>query len=171
PNSEDPPIEHPMSHRLIQILETCVQMPLQGDRQEASFCPPPSLWRSSEADPHLPARSQACGEMQMHHALISSRLLAELCTLPAVSFKAPASPSLNTTKSYANGRHPTPARLADVSKSDPLAADSMDRHWQLASTEVDYSRTIGRRSRGRSKRTRRLYDAASALSRPEPSSK
>ncbi|KAJ6594359.1 hypothetical protein B0H19DRAFT_1366239 [Mycena capillaripes] len=128
PDSEDPATDHPMSHRLMQILETYKRLYKETGRDQPML-KPASFISVQEV--------MACGEMEMHHATIGARLLAELSKLPAVpstSVKIPGVPKVDMTRPYADA-HPTPVRLAEVSKSDPLTAN-----WdgKVASTDIDY---------------------------------
>ncbi|KAJ7347085.1 hypothetical protein DFH08DRAFT_870221 [Mycena albidolilacea] len=128
PATEDPALEHPMSHRLMQILETYKRL-YKETGKEQPMIKPASFISVQEV--------MACGEMEMHHATVGARILAELSALPAVPSactKIPGVPKVDMTRPYANAR-PTPARLAEVAKSDPLSAD-----WdgKVASTEIDY---------------------------------
>ncbi|KAJ6631155.1 hypothetical protein B0H10DRAFT_2159954 [Mycena sp. CBHHK59/15] len=128
PNVQDPATEHPMSHRMMQMLETYKRMYKETGKPQpmiksASFISAPE--------------AMACGEMEMHHATISAQVLAELCKLPAVpsaSAKIPGVPKVDMTKPYENA-HATPARLTAVSSTDPLT-----ENWDgtLASTSIDY---------------------------------
>ncbi|KAJ7282846.1 hypothetical protein C8J57DRAFT_52967 [Mycena rebaudengoi] len=128
PNSEDPATEHPMSHRLMQILETYKRL-YKETGKEQPMMKPASFVSTQEV--------MACGEMEMHHATISARLLTDLCKLPAVpsaSAKIPGVAKVDMTRPYADTR-PTPTRLANVSAADPLT-----ENWdgKLASTAIDY---------------------------------
>jgi transaldolase len=116
----------------------------------------------------------ACGEMEMHHATIGARILAELCALPAVpsaSTKIPGVAKVDMSQPYADA-HPTPARLADMSKSDPL-----DANWdgRVASTEIDYLADNGaaleRAIEADPVTKQRLYDALEVFKVGELSSK
>ncbi|KAJ7267572.1 hypothetical protein B0H12DRAFT_1097728 [Mycena haematopus] len=128
PASDDPAIEHPMSSRLIQILETYKRL-YKETGKEQPMLKPASFISVQEV--------MACGEMEMHHATIGARILAELSALPAVpsaSAKIPGVAKVDMTRPYANAR-PTPTRLAEVAKSDPLTVG-----WdgKVASTDIDY---------------------------------
>ncbi|KAF8199864.1 hypothetical protein K438DRAFT_1822674 [Mycena galopus ATCC 62051] len=128
PASDDPATKHPMSHRLIQILETYKRL-YKETGKEQPMLKPASFISVEEV--------MACGEMEMHHATIGAGLLAELNTLPAVpsaSTKIPGVAKVDMTRPYANAR-PTPARLAEMAKSDPLSTN-----WdgKVASTDIDY---------------------------------
>ncbi|KAJ6573382.1 hypothetical protein DFH09DRAFT_915935 [Mycena vulgaris] len=128
PSSEDPAVEHPMSHRMMQILETYKHLYKETGKPQPTI--KPAFFISVQ-------EAMACGEMAMHHATISAQVLGELCALPATpspSARIPGVPKVDMTTPY-TGAPPTPAHLATVSKSDPLTAS-----WdgKLASTNLDY---------------------------------
>ncbi|KAK7005897.1 aldolase [Favolaschia claudopus] len=128
PASDDPAVNHPISHRLMQILETYKRL-YRETGQEQPMLKPAAFISVQEV--------MACGEMEMHQATIGPRLLAELSALPAVpsaSTKIPGVPKVDMTKPYANAR-PTPTRLAHMSQTDPLNPE-----WggKIASTDIDY---------------------------------
>jgi len=128
PDSDDPATKHPMSHRLMQILETYKRLYKETGKEQPMI--KPAAFISVQ-------EVMACGEMEMHHVTVGARLLTELSTLPTVpsaSTKIPGVPKVDMTRPYANA-HPTPARLAEVSKSDPLNAN-----WdgKVAPTDIDY---------------------------------
>ncbi|KAJ7879130.1 hypothetical protein B0H13DRAFT_2051625 [Mycena leptocephala] len=165
PNTEDPATKHPMSHRLMQILETYKRLYKETGREQPML-KPASFISVQEV--------MACGEMEMHHATIGARILAELCALPAVpssSTKIPGVAKVDMSKPYADA-HPTPARLTDMSKSDPL-----DANWdgRVASTEIDYLADNGaaleRAIEADPVTKQRLYDALEVFKVGELSSK
>jgi len=128
PDSDDPATKHPMSHRLMQILETYKRLYKETGKEQPMI--KPAAFISVQ-------EVMACGEMEMHHVTVGARLLAELSTLPAVPSvftKIPGVAKVDMTRPYANA-HPTPVRLAEVSQIDPLNAN-----WdgKVASTDIDY---------------------------------
>ncbi|KAF7357767.1 Aldolase [Mycena venus] len=129
PDSDDPATKHPMSHRLLQILEIYKRLYRETGKEQPMI--KPAAFISVQ-------EVMACGEMEMHHTTIGPRLLAELTALPAVSStstKIPGVAKVDMTRPYANAR-PTPARLAEMSKSDPLSGTTWD--GIVASTNIDY---------------------------------
>ncbi|KAJ7497726.1 hypothetical protein FB451DRAFT_1121453 [Mycena latifolia] len=165
PKSEDPATQHPMSHRMMQILETYKRLYKETGKPQpmiksASFI----SWQEA----------MACGEMEMHHATISAQVLAELCAQPAkpsASARIPGVPKLDMTKPY-EGAPATPARLAAVSKSDPLTAN-----WdgKLPSTDIDYlannGAALAKAIEADPVTKQRLYDALELFKGGEMSSK
>ncbi|KAJ7140699.1 hypothetical protein C8R44DRAFT_866399 [Mycena epipterygia] len=165
PNSEDPALEHPMSHRMMQMLETYKRLYKETGK------PQPMIKSASFISAQ---EAMACGEMEMHHATISAQVLADLCKLPAVpspSARIPGIPKVDMTKPY-DGAHPTPARLAAVSGTDPLTAK-----WDgvVASTDVDYLADNGKALAASIEADpvtkQRLYDALELFKGGELSSK
>lgn len=77
----------------------------------------------------------AAGEMGCHHATISSDVLTKLGKLNYDSSKQPGEGTPKPTHPYKSAG-PTPARLAKIAKTDPLAAANWD--GKLASTDIDY---------------------------------
>ena len=77
----------------------------------------------------------AAGEMGCHHATISADVLNQLAELQYDSTKQPGEGVPKPLHPYKNAG-PTPIRLANLSKTDPLAASNWD--GKLASTEIDY---------------------------------
>ncbi|KAJ6498867.1 hypothetical protein C8R45DRAFT_1061173 [Mycena sanguinolenta] len=165
PASDDPATEHPMSHRLMQILETYKRL-YKETGKEQPMLKPASFISVQEV--------MACGEMEMHHATIGARILAELTALPAVpsaSAKIPGVAKVDMTRPYADAR-PTPARLAEVAKSDPL---TVEWNGKVASTEIDYLADNGAALDSAIEADpvteQRLYDALEAFKVVELSSK
>ncbi|KAJ7049110.1 hypothetical protein C8F01DRAFT_1266010 [Mycena amicta] len=117
-----------MSHRMMQMLETYKRLAKETGK------PQPLIKSASFISLE---EAMACGEMGMHYATISAEVLAHLTKAPAVpspSAHIPGTPKVDMNAPYTNAP-PTPARLADVSKTDPLTA-GFDGTW--ASTDVDY---------------------------------
>ncbi|KAJ7636838.1 hypothetical protein FB45DRAFT_788926 [Roridomyces roridus] len=153
PESEDPATKHTMSSRLIQIMETYKRLYKETGKPQpmiksASFI----SWQEA----------MACGEMEMHHATISAEVLAQLAALPATSSpsaRIPGVPKVDMTKPYENAR-PTPERLANVSKTDPIKPE-----WDgvRASTDIDYLADNGKALQDAIERDpatkQRLYEA------------
>lgn len=78
----------------------------------------------------------AAGEMGCHHATISPEVLTKLAQLPYDPSKQPGE-GIPKPQGYPyQNAPPTPARLAKLSKTDPLAPAGWD--GKLASTDVDY---------------------------------
>jgi transaldolase len=77
----------------------------------------------------------AAGEMGCHHATISADVLKQLAKLPYDGSKQPGEGVPKSAHPYKNAG-PTPARLAQLSKTDPLAPEKWD--GKLASTDIDY---------------------------------
>ncbi|KAJ7187758.1 hypothetical protein C8R46DRAFT_1052477 [Mycena filopes] len=157
PNSDDPALEHPMSACLIQILETYKRLYKETGREQ------PMIKPASFISVH---EIMACGEMQMHHATLPARLLAELSTLPAVPSKAvriPGVPKVDMARPYADTR-PTPARFADLARA---------ANWDL--TKVDYLADNGAALDSAIEAdvdtARRLFDALELFKAAELSSK
>jgi len=82
-----------------------------------------------------PKEAMAAGEMGCHHATISDTVLKQLATLPYDGSKQPGEGLPKTPHPYRNA-NPIPARLANLSKTDPLAPANWD--GKLASTNIDY---------------------------------
>lgn len=76
----------------------------------------------------------AAGEHGCHSATISPQVLDELAGLQYDGSKQPGEGKPKSANVYAG--YQTPARLAKVSKVDPLVAANIDA--KLASTDVDY---------------------------------
>lgn len=76
----------------------------------------------------------AAGEHGCHSATISPQVLDELAGLQYDGSKQPGEGKPKPANVYAG--YQTPARLAKVSKVDPLLAASIDT--KLASTDIDY---------------------------------
>ncbi|KAJ7148962.1 hypothetical protein C8R43DRAFT_1128728 [Mycena crocata] len=171
PKSDDPALEHPMSHRMMQMLETYKLMAKETGK------PQPMIKSASFISAE---EAMACGEMQMHHATISAQVLADLSKLPAVasaSAKIPGVAKVDMTQPYANA-HATPARLAAVSNTDPLTANwAHSGNWDasMAPTDVNYLADGGKALAESIERDpvtkQRLYDALELFKGGELSSK
>ncbi|KAJ7217683.1 hypothetical protein GGX14DRAFT_516868 [Mycena pura] len=165
PKSDDPAIEHTMSHRMMQMLETYKRL-YKKTGQEQPMIKVASFISVEEV--------MACGEMEMHSVTISAPVLADLCGMPAVpspSTRIPGVPKVDMRNPYADAR-PTPARLARVSETDPLTAN-----WDgtLPSTDIDYLADNGaeltKAIEADPTTKQRLYDALEAFKNEELISK
>ncbi|KAJ6602666.1 hypothetical protein DFH09DRAFT_1470543 [Mycena vulgaris] len=124
----------PMSHRIMLILKTYKRLYKDTGKPEpriksARYLPPPiylSFACAPQTQLHLRARGdRRAARWRCTTATISAQVLADLCKLPATPStfaRIPGIAKLDMTKPYA-GAPPTPARLAAVSKSDPLTAN------------------------------------------------
>ena len=77
----------------------------------------------------------AAGELGCHSATISHQVLNQLAKLPYDASKQPGEGTLKQIHPYQIAA-PTPARLARLSRVDPLSGADWD--GKMASTEVDY---------------------------------
>ncbi|KAE8150827.1 hypothetical protein BDV25DRAFT_139423 [Aspergillus avenaceus] len=127
PDVDDPATQHTMSARIIQMLETYRRL-FETTGKEQPLIKNASFISVKEA--------MAAGEMGCHSATISPQALTELAKLPYDGSKQPGQGIPKPTHPNHQNSVPTPVRLKEVAKTDPLAA----AHWdgQLASTEIDY---------------------------------
>ncbi|KKY16855.1 putative transaldolase [Phaeomoniella chlamydospora] len=126
PDVEDPASQHPMSARIVQILETYKRLYKETGKEQ------PLLKNASFISPK---EAMAAGEMGCHSATISHTVLNELAKLQYDGTKQPGEGLPKPVHAYMNAG-PTPLRLQKLSKVDPLAAANWD--GKLASTEIDY---------------------------------
>ncbi|CAL5873300.1 uncharacterized protein PFLUO_LOCUS7571 [Penicillium psychrofluorescens] len=125
PKSDDPAMLHPMSGRLIQILETYKRLYKETGKEQ------PFLKNASFISPE---EAMAAGELGCQSATISHQVLTELAKLPYDSSKQPGEGVPKPAHPYKDSAL-TPARLQNLAKVDPLI-----ENWdgKLASTDVDY---------------------------------
>ncbi|KAG8164102.1 hypothetical protein KVR01_006020 [Diaporthe batatas] len=127
PDVEDPATQHPMSARIVQILETYKRLYKETGKQQ------PLLKNAS----FLTAKeAMAAGELGCHSATISHTVLDQLAKLRYDRAEQPGEGSTPKPVSYYAQAGPTPERLRKLSTVDPLAAADWD--GKLASTDVDY---------------------------------
>lgn len=129
PNVEDPATQHPMSARIVQMLDTYKRLFKETGR------PQPKMKLAS----FLSAKEAiAAAEFGCHSATLSPKILDELATLPYDGTKQPggSAPKPDPAVEYYQHAGPTPARLQKLASIDPLAAADWDGH--IASTEEDY---------------------------------
>ncbi|THZ80741.1 aldolase [Aureobasidium pullulans] len=125
PNVEDPATQHTMSARTLQILETYARLYKETGKDQ------PLLKQAS----FITAKeAMAAGEHGCHSATISPQVLDELSKLTYDGSKQPGEGKPKPSNVYAG--YKTPARLAEVSKVDPLAAAEIDA--KIASTDINY---------------------------------
>lgn len=126
PDVEDPATQHPMSARIVQILETYKKLYKETGKEQ------PLLKNAS----FITAKeAMAAGELGCHSATISHTVLNELAKLPYDGSKQPGEGVPKPNHAYKHAG-PTPARLQKLANIDPLAAADWD--GKLASTDVDY---------------------------------
>ncbi|CRK20096.1 hypothetical protein BN1723_015935 [Verticillium longisporum] len=121
PNVKDPAVEHPMSARIVQIIETYKR-----------------LFRETARSNHLfitVQEAMAAGEMGCHSATISHTVLNELAKLPYVASEQPG-PDVPKPAHVYKDAPPVSDRLRKLLSIDPLAGPDWD--GKLASTDVDY---------------------------------
>ncbi|KAI2640215.1 hypothetical protein GGS21DRAFT_537918 [Xylaria nigripes] len=125
PDVEDPATEHPNSPRIMQIIETFKRLHKETGKEQP-FVKLASFLSAKEA--------MAACEMGCHSATLPYTILDQLVELkydvsgqPGESVPKPAHPY--------EDMGPTPARLAELSKTDPLTVNWDGR---LASTKIDY---------------------------------
>ncbi|KAH7123491.1 hypothetical protein B0J13DRAFT_511881 [Dactylonectria estremocensis] len=126
PKSADPALEHPMSARILQILDTYKRL-YRETGKEQPFLKNASFISVEEA--------MAAGEMGCHSATISHTVLEQLSKLPYDASKQPGEGLPKPTHVYKNA-HPTPERLKKLLTVDVLAGPDWD--GKLASTDVDW---------------------------------
>ncbi|KAK1978322.1 hypothetical protein LZ30DRAFT_800514 [Colletotrichum cereale] len=126
PNVEDPATQHPMSARIVQIIETYKRMYKESGKEQP-FVKNASFISAKEA--------MAAGEMGCHSATISHTVLDELAKLQYDGSKQPGEGVPKPTHVYKDAR-PLPERLKKLVNVDPLAASSWD--GKPARTDVDY---------------------------------
>ncbi|KAF6839843.1 transaldolase b [Colletotrichum musicola] len=126
PNVEDPAMQHPMSARIVQIIETYKRL-YKETGKEQPLVKNASFISAKEA--------MAAGEMGCHSATISHTVLDQLAKLEYDGTKQPSEGVPKPAHVYRNAG-PTPDRLKKLLNIDPLAAAEWD--GKLASTDVDY---------------------------------
>ncbi|KAH8167456.1 hypothetical protein CIB48_g794 [Xylaria polymorpha] len=125
PDVKDPAKEHPNSPRMIQIIETYKRL-YKETGKEQPLVKLASFLSAKEA--------MAAGEFGCHSATIPYTVLDQLAKLRYNEPEQPGAGIPKPTHVYKNAG-PTPARLAELSKTDPLTTN-----WdgKLASTDIDY---------------------------------
>jgi transaldolase len=131
PNVEDPALQHTMSARIVQILDTYKRLYKETGKEQ------PLLKNASFISPK---EAMAAGEMGCHSATISHTCIEELAKLTYDGAKQPGEGVPKPNPYYKNAT-PTSERLRKLSKVDPLAAANWD--GKLASTDVDYLANSG----------------------------
>ncbi|KUI67411.1 Transaldolase [Cytospora mali] len=126
PNVEDPATQHPMSARIVQILETYKRLYKETGKEQ------PLLKNASFVSPK---EAMAAGELGCHSATISHTVLNELGQLKYDGSQQPGE-GVPKPVQYYRDIGPTPERLKKLSTIDPLAAADWD--GKLASTDIDY---------------------------------
>ncbi|GAW13049.1 hypothetical protein ANO14919_024270 [Xylariales sp. No.14919] len=125
PDVQDPAREHPNSPRMIQIIETYKRLHKETGKEQP-FVKLASFLSAKEA--------MAAAELGCHSATIPYTVLDQLAKLKYDGSEQPGAGVPKPSHPYKNPG-PTPARLAELAKTDPLTAN-----WDgvLASTSVDY---------------------------------
>ncbi|KAK7423651.1 hypothetical protein QQX98_000841 [Neonectria punicea] len=126
PNVKDPATEHPMSARIVQIIETYKRLYKQTGK------PQPLVKNASFITVQ---EAMAAGEMGCHSATISHTVLNELAKLPWDGSDQPGAHVPKPVDVYKDAG-PCPERLKKLANVDPLAAAEWD--GKLASTDIDY---------------------------------
>ncbi|TDZ15292.1 Transaldolase [Colletotrichum orbiculare MAFF 240422] len=126
PDVEDPATQHPMSARIVQIIETYKRL-YKETGKEQPLVKNASFISAKEA--------MAAGEMGCHSATISHTVLDQLAKLEYDGAKQPGEGVPKPAHVYKNAG-PVPERLKKLVSIDPLAAAGWD--GELASTDVDY---------------------------------
>ncbi|PPJ59557.1 hypothetical protein CBER1_09799 [Cercospora berteroae] len=124
PDAEDPALQHTMSARTLQILETYARLYKETGKEQ------PLLKQASFINAK---EAMAAGEHGCHSATISPEVLNELASLSYDESKQPGVGKPKAAHAYAGWS--TPERLRSVSKSDPLSIKGLP---SSASTETDY---------------------------------
>ncbi|KAF7560694.1 hypothetical protein G7046_g3459 [Stylonectria norvegica] len=126
PDVEDPATQHPMSARIVQIIETYRRLYKETGREQ------PLLKNAS----FISAKeAMAAGELGCHSATISHTVLNQLAALVYDGSKQPGE-GVPKPSNYYKSALPTPERLRKLATVDPLAAANWD--GKLASTDIDY---------------------------------
>ncbi|KAK0100209.1 hypothetical protein ONS95_008548 [Cadophora gregata] len=131
PNVEDPALDHTMSARMVQMLETYKRLYKETGKEQ------PMVKSASFISPK---EAMAAGEMGCHHATISADVLSQLVVLPYDGSKQPGEGVPKSAHPYKNAG-PIPARLSKLLTMDPLAPKGWDGN--LASTDIDYLANSG----------------------------
>ncbi|BCS23738.1 uncharacterized protein APUU_40182A [Aspergillus puulaauensis] len=119
PNVEDPALDHPMTPRVIQIIETYRRLRKETGKEHPML--KPASFKS-------PREAMAMGELGCEHATIPKDILQQLALLSLDRNPPPGEGPSNDSA--------TPPRLAHLATKDPLAAP--DWSGELASTDIDY---------------------------------
>ncbi|KAH8779907.1 hypothetical protein F5883DRAFT_638467 [Diaporthe sp. PMI_573] len=127
PDVEDPAAQHPMSARIVQILETYKRLYKETGKQQ------PLLKNASFI---TPKEAMAAGELGCHSATISHTVLDQLAKLKYDRAQQPGEGTTPKPVPYYAHASPTPERLRKLASVDTLAAADWD--GKLASTDVDY---------------------------------
>ncbi|KAH6887014.1 hypothetical protein B0T10DRAFT_406976 [Thelonectria olida] len=163
PNVNDPATEHPMSARIVQIIETYKRLYKETGKEQ------PFVKNASFISPQ---EAMAAGEMGCHSATISHTVLNELAKLPWDGSKQPGAHVPKPVHVYKNAG-PCPERLKKLANIDPLAAAEWD--GKLASTDVDYlangGEALQKAIAADPVTTTRLYDALKLFTGGEERSK
>jgi transaldolase len=122
PKLNDPALEHPMSPRVLQILETYRQLYLDTKQEQ------PLMKLASFISPE---EAMAAGEMGCHSATVSHEVLNKLKSLPYDGPKPPGKFRAKPKHVYGDG-HDVPERLQKLLKTDPLGK------WEPVRADVDY---------------------------------
>ncbi|KIW06099.1 uncharacterized protein PV09_03268 [Verruconis gallopava] len=120
PDVEDPALEHPMSPRMVQIVETYRRLHKETGQPQPLL--KPASFRSAK-------ETMAMAEFGCEHATIPEDILSSLASLDLVANPPPGDYS---TKHWGVPN----SRLAHLINVDPLAGPDWD--GKLASTDVDY---------------------------------
>ncbi|KAH7006832.1 hypothetical protein EDB80DRAFT_644877 [Ilyonectria destructans] len=126
PNVKDPATEHPMSARIVQIINTYKRL-YKETGKEQPLVKNASFITVQEA--------MAAAEMGCHSATISHTVLNELAKLPWDGSKQPGAYVPKPVHVYKDAGL-CPERLKKLANIDPLAAAEWD--GKLASTDIDY---------------------------------
>ncbi|KAM0332094.1 hypothetical protein ACHAQA_002366 [Verticillium albo-atrum] len=126
PDVKDPATEHPMSARIVQIIETYKRL-YKETGKEQPLVKNASFITVQEA--------MAAGEMGCHSATISHTVLNELAKLTFDATKQPGPDVPKPAHVYKNAG-PVSDRLRKLLSIDPLAGPGWN--GKLASTDVDY---------------------------------
>ncbi|RDW57842.1 uncharacterized protein DSM5745_11360 [Aspergillus mulundensis] len=121
PDVEDPALEHPMTPRIIQIMQTYRRLERETGRAQPML--KPASFKSAR-------EAMAMGELGCDHATIPEDILQQLSLLRADTNPPPGYPY----GSAHNGG--IPARLAHLADTDPLAGRGWDA--KLARADIDY---------------------------------
>ncbi|KAI9931075.1 hypothetical protein ASPWEDRAFT_34391 [Aspergillus wentii DTO 134E9] len=161
PKSNDPALLHPMSSRLIQILETYKRLYRETSKEQ------PLLKNAS----FLSAQeAMATGELGCHSATLPHTVLTELSQLPYDAAKQPGQGVPKPAHPYRDAA-PTPARLAKNARLDPLVPN-----WdgKLASSDIDYlgngGKALDQANEADPETKKRLHEALEAFIAAEKAS-
>ncbi|KAL4910537.1 hypothetical protein BDW74DRAFT_184429 [Aspergillus multicolor] len=119
PDVEDPALDHPMTPRIIQIME--IYRGLERETVKVQPMLKPASFKSAR-------EAMAMGELGCRHATIPEDILQQLALLRVDANPPPGYGSMH------NGG--IPARLAHLTKTDPFAGPGWD--GRLARIDIDY---------------------------------